>query len=106
MSVSEFDAFRIFEADGKVEGRIVKATLDELSEGESSQAEMFNPPSPKELGLPTTQPVQVPVAMINQEQRVEVPVGAYSSELCPECSSGLAHIEGCEKCFNCGYSKC
>jgi len=32
--VSEFDAFRIFEADGKVEGRIVKATLDELSEGE------------------------------------------------------------------------
>ena len=34
MSVSEFDAFRIFEADGKVEGRIVKATLDELSEGE------------------------------------------------------------------------
>ena len=79
---------------------------DELAEGESSQAEMFNPPSPKELGLPTTQPVQVPVAMINQEQRVEVPVGAYSSELCPECSSGLAHIEGCEKCFNCGYSKC
>ena len=78
----------------------------ELAEGESSQAEMFNPPSPKELGLPTTQPVQVPVAMINQEQRVEVPVGAYSSELCPECSSGLAHIEGCEKCFNCGYSKC
>ena len=38
--------------------------------------------------------------------RGEVPVGAYSSELCPECSSGLAHIEGCEKCFNCGYSKC
>ncbi len=34
MSVSEFDAFRIFEDDGKVEGRIVKATLDELSEGE------------------------------------------------------------------------
>ncbi len=32
--MSEFDAFRIFEADGKVEGRIVKATLDELSEGE------------------------------------------------------------------------
>jgi len=28
--VSEFDAFRIFEDDGKVEGRIVKATLDEL----------------------------------------------------------------------------
>ena len=32
--MSEFDAFRIFEDDGKVEGRIVKATLDELSEGE------------------------------------------------------------------------
>jgi len=32
--VSEFDAFRIFEDDGKVEGRIVKATLDELSAGE------------------------------------------------------------------------
>ena len=34
MSVSEFDAFRIFEDDGKVEGRLVKATLDELSDGE------------------------------------------------------------------------
>ena len=32
--MSEFDAFRIFEDDGKVEGRIVKATLDELSAGE------------------------------------------------------------------------
>jgi len=79
---------------------------DELSEGESSQAEMFNPPSPKELGLPTAQPLQVPVAMINQEQKITVPAGSISTDLCPECSSGLAHIEGCEKCFNCGYSKC
>ena len=34
MSVSEFDAFRIFEDDGKVAGRMVRATLDELSDGE------------------------------------------------------------------------
>lgn len=32
--MSEFDAFRIFEDDGKVAGRMVRATLDELSDGE------------------------------------------------------------------------
>jgi NADPH2:quinone reductase len=32
--VSEFDAYRIFEDDGNVEGRLVKATLDELSAGD------------------------------------------------------------------------
>lgn len=32
--MSDFDAFRIFEDDGKVEGRLVTANLDELSDGE------------------------------------------------------------------------
>lgn len=32
--MSEFDAYRIFEDDGNVEGRLVKATLDELSAGD------------------------------------------------------------------------
>lgn len=28
-------------------------------------------------------------------------------DLCPECGSGsLAHEEGCEKCYNCGYAAC
>jgi hypothetical protein len=34
VSVSEFDAFRIFEDDGMVAGRLVRATLDELNDGE------------------------------------------------------------------------
>ena len=80
-------------------------TREELSEGESSQAGMFNPPSPKELGMPTAQPVQMPMGIISREQ-VAVTVGAFSADLCPECSSTLAHIEGCEKCLACGYSKC
>ena len=32
--MSKFDAYRIFEDDGNVEGRLVKATLDELSAGD------------------------------------------------------------------------
>jgi len=75
---------------------------DELSDSESSQAGMFNPPSPKELGMPTAQPIQV----MNREQRVAVSIGAQMGELCPECSSTVAHVEGCLKCFSCGYSKC
>ena len=78
-------------------------TQDELSESVSSQAGMFNAPSPKELGLPTVQPVRV----MAQEQTVSVTVGAQVGEMCPECSSSsVAHVEGCLKCFSCGYSKC
>jgi len=75
---------------------------DELSDAESSQAGMFNRPSPRELGMPTAQAVPV----MGQEQKVTVPVGAMTGELCPECSSTVAHVEGCLKCFSCGYSKC
>ncbi len=34
MTVNEFDAYRIFKEDETIEGRLVKATLDELSPGE------------------------------------------------------------------------
>jgi ribonucleoside-diphosphate reductase alpha chain len=77
-------------------------TQKDLEESESSQAEMFNQPTPKELGMPTAQPIQV----MGNEQKVTVPVGATTDELCPECSSTVAHVEGCLKCFSCGYSKC
>ena len=76
---------------------------EDLTDRESSQAGMFNQPSPKELGMPTAQTAPV----IGQEQHVTVSVGAVASgELCPECSSTVAHVEGCLKCFSCGYSKC
>ena len=75
---------------------------EELNDRESSQSGMFNPPSPKELGMPTAQPIQI----IGREQKVTVPVGASTTDLCPECSSAVAHVEGCLKCFSCGYSKC
>ncbi len=76
---------------------------NELSERESSQADMFQAPSPKELGMPTAQAVP----MMGQEQNVTVSVEATAAgELCPECSSTVAHVEGCLKCFSCGYSKC
>jgi ribonucleoside-diphosphate reductase alpha chain len=81
----------------------VVPTQEQLSEGESSQSKMFNAPSPRELGMPTAQPV----AMMAQDQEVTVSVGAPTGELCPECSSStVAHVEGCLKCFSCGYSKC
>jgi ribonucleoside-diphosphate reductase alpha chain len=77
-------------------------TQEQLGEAESSQAGMFNRPSPVEIGLPTAHAVP----MMGQEQKVAVPVGAMTGELCPECSSTVAHVEGCLKCFSCGYSKC
>ncbi len=77
-------------------------TGEELTDRESSQAGMFNPPSPKELGMPTAQSVP----MMGQEEQVTVSVGATVGDLCPECSSTVAHVEGCLKCFSCGYSKC
>ena len=77
-------------------------TQEQLGEAESSQAGMFNRPSPVEIGLPTAHAVP----MMGQEQKVVVPVGAMTGELCPECSSTVAHVEGCLKCFSCGYSKC
>jgi len=77
-------------------------TQEQLGEAESSQSGMFNRPSPVEIGLPTAHPVP----MMGQEQKVAVPVGAMTGELCPECSSTVAHVEGCLKCFSCGYSKC
>ncbi len=77
-------------------------TQEQLGEAESSQSGMFNRPSPVEIGLPTAQAVP----MMGQEQKVAVPVGAMTGELCPECSSTVAHVEGCLKCFSCGYSKC
>ena len=76
-------------------------TQEKLSEAESSQAGMFDPPSPKELGMPTSQLIQI----VNQKA-VKVPVGGTTDDLCPECSSTVAHVEGCLKCFSCGYSKC
>jgi len=77
-------------------------TQEQLGEAESSQAGMFSRPTPVEIGLPTAQAVP----MMGQEQKVAVPVGAQAGELCPECSSTVAHVEGCLKCFSCGYSKC
>ena len=75
---------------------------DALTERESSQAGMFEAPSPRELGMPTAQPVQI----MGQEEKVRVSVSAPSGDLCPECSSTVAHVEGCVTCLNCGYSKC
>jgi ribonucleoside-diphosphate reductase alpha chain len=73
-----------------------------LGSRESSQADMFNAPSPKELGMPTAKPIE----MIDHKRNIEVTIGNPNGELCPECSSTVAHIEGCLQCFACGYSKC
>lgn len=73
-----------------------------LGRGEHGQPSMFGAPSAKELGLPTA----VAVERFDTEQ---VPVSVSSQmtgDLCPDCSGPLAHVEGCSKCFSCGFSKC
>ena len=74
-----------------------------LSSSEIGQPSMFGAPSAKELGMPTATPVE----RIDNEVKVPVSVASQiSADLCPDCSSPLAHEEGCQKCYSCGFSKC
>jgi hypothetical protein len=74
-----------------------------LSSTEIGQPSMFGAPSAKELGLPTATPVE----QFDSEVKVPVSVRAQmTGDLCPDCSSPLAHEEGCQKCYSCGFSKC
>ena len=79
-----------------------------IGSSEHGQPSMFGAPSAKELGLPTA----VPVERFDQDVEVPVPVSdanmaqQVSADLCPDCFGPLAHEEGCQKCYSCGFSKC
>jgi ribonucleoside-diphosphate reductase alpha chain len=74
-----------------------------LSSSEYGQPSMFGAPSARELGMPTATPVE----RFDAEVKVPVAVAAQmTGDLCPDCSSPMAHEEGCQKCYSCGFSKC
>ncbi|MFL2665033.1 MAG: vitamin B12-dependent ribonucleotide reductase [Dehalococcoidia bacterium] len=77
------------------------SSSENLQEKETSQANMFTPPSPKELGMPVAEEIK-----ILEKSKQKVIVNSMLGETCPECPSTLAHEEGCLKCYACGYSKC
>ncbi len=87
-----------------------------LGSADHGQPSMFGAPSAKELGMPTAVPVErfgadaevpVTVSVSGAGDMSEAAMAAYvSADLCPDCSGPLAHEEGCQKCYNCGFSKC
>ncbi len=94
--------------------RVLKQPMPHLGNADHGQPAMFGRPTPKELGMPTA----VPVDRITSEDTVTVKVPAgeeakvaeaaaqITADLCPDCSNPLAHEEGCQKCYSCGFSKC
>lgn len=98
--------------------RILKQHSDwprpRLASGEHGQSSMFGAPSARELGLPTAVPVErfgadvkVPVGVAaSQAGRDAAMARQVSADLCPDCFGPLAHEEGCQKCYSCGFSKC
>ncbi len=79
----------------------VSESADALDGAEQAQLGLFKRPSSKELGLPSSARVDV----MSRPARATVTVGVDDS-LCPDCQMTLAHEEGCQKCYGCGYSKC
>ena len=85
-----------------------------LGSGEHAQPSMFGAPSAKELGLPTAVPVErfgsnteVPVSVsVSETGQATEMARQVSADLCPDCFGPLAHEEGCQKCYSCGFSKC
>lgn len=85
-----------------------------LASDEHGQPSMFGAPSAKELGMPTAVPVErfssddeVPVTVTQMtDDSARQMAASVSADLCPDCSGPLAHEEGCQKCYNCGFSKC
>ena len=74
-------------------------SLSDLDEDQTHQQEMFTNTTQQEIDISTST-----VNIVDVEDKV--PVTISGENLCPECSSGLAHEEGCIKCYSCGYSKC
>ncbi len=46
------------------------------------------------------------IVAIVQVQPEQIDFSNDSGQLCPDCGTGLVYEEGCEKCYNCGYSSC
>ncbi|MFP6679433.1 MAG: vitamin B12-dependent ribonucleotide reductase [Dehalococcoidia bacterium] len=74
-----------------------------ISDSETAQIGMFEPPEPNDIGLISTRSAEATEITSNANQTM---VEALSTELCPDCNASLAHEEGCAKCYSCGYSRC
>ena len=43
---------------------------------------------------------------IREDDDIHPPKGQGPGDICPDCGEPLNNQEGCQKCLNCGWSKC
>ena len=75
-----------------------------IDDSESAQIGMFGAPEPDDIGLISTR--ESATEIVSDATPSISMVEALTAELCPDCDAGMAHEEGCAKCYSCGYSRC
>jgi ribonucleoside-diphosphate reductase alpha chain len=75
-------------------------SMDQLMEGENLKSE---DDAELMVGTHGSASAEAPIAWTPEPEKAAMQIG----DLCPECGgASLINVEGCVKCYQCGYSEC